>query len=60
MLRTPCYLIVFCNKPVKDYIIDYRQKLGLSHLTQVIHVEFDDTWGGKELFNTIKKNRSTY
>lgn len=59
LLSIPCYLVIYCNDVLKDYIIQTRQRYNLESLTQVIVKEVEDIWAYK-FADKIRENRETY
>lgn len=59
LLQTPCYLVIYCNPPLKDAIQKRREEHGLGHLTKLYVMEFEDLWCAS-LQDQVKKNREVY
>jgi hypothetical protein len=60
LLQTPCYLVIYCNSEMEQYINSTRQQFNLIDLTKIIVIDLEDTWAGINLLNKIKYNRSIY
>lgn len=56
LLRTPCYLVIYCNAPLASHIIAMRQQHGLEGLTKVNVVEVEDLWA-YQFADKIRANR---
>jgi len=59
LLQIPCYLVIYCNPPLKNAIQQQREKHGLGHLTKLYVMEFEDLWCAS-LRDQVKKNRAAY
>jgi hypothetical protein len=59
ILSIPCYLVIYCNKPLEEHIRTIRESKKLLHLTKIIVQEFEDLWC-YSLLEMVKKNRNIY
>jgi len=61
LLKIPCYLIIFCGDSETFEILNNKRNItyGLSNLTKIIKIEFEDLYCYR-LLETVKKNREIY
>jgi len=59
LLETPCYLVIFTDHILYDFICKIRKEIGLDHLTKYIIKDFSDLNVYKYV-DTVKSNREVY
>ena len=59
VLRTPCYLVIYCNEPLKEFIHQERTKYRLEAMTKVVVQEVEELWA-YQFADQIRRNRMTY
>jgi hypothetical protein len=58
LLRTPCYLVIYCNPPLVNHIKE-RRSFYLESLTRIVVREVEDLWA-YQFAEQIRKNRTQY
>jgi hypothetical protein len=59
LLRIPCYLVIYCNKDLEEYIITIRERNKLLILTKIIVKELEELWSYK-FKDKIDNNRKIF
>jgi hypothetical protein len=59
LLAVPCYLVIYCNQPLYDHIVERRRAYHLERVTRVISVEVEDLWA-YSFADKIRTNREVY
>ena len=59
LLRVPCYLVIYCNKDLEEYIVTIRECNKLLQLTKIIVKELEELWSYK-FKDKIDKNREIF
>ena len=59
VLSTPCYLVMYCNEPLKNLILEMRAKYRLEAMTKIVVQEVEELWA-YQFADQIRKNRETY
>ena len=59
LLETPCYLVIFIDHILYNFIYEIRSKIGLDHLTKYIIKDFSELNIYKYV-DTVKSNRQLY
>ena len=57
LLTVPCYLVIYCNAPLEQALLERRASL--AHLTRIVVIEFEDLWC-YSLLDTVRTNRATF
>ena len=59
LLAVPCYLVIYCNQPLYEHIVERRRAYHLESITRVISVEVEDLWA-YQFADQIRANREVY
>jgi hypothetical protein len=59
LLAVPCYLVIYCNQPLYDHIVERRRSYHLESITRVILMEVEDLWA-YQFADKIRANREVY
>lgn len=59
LLAVPCYLVIYCNQPLYDHIVERRRSHHLESITRVILMEVEDLWA-YQFADKIRANREVY
>ena len=59
LLAVPCYLVIYCNQPLYDHIVERRRAYHLESITRVMLVEVEDLWA-YQFADKIRANREVY
>jgi len=59
LLAVPCYLVIYCNQPLYEHIVERRRAYHLESITRVISVEVEDLWA-YQFADKIRANREVY
>ena len=59
LLAVPCYLVIYCNQPLYDHIVERRRSHHLESITRVILMEVEDLWA-YQFADKIRSNREVY
>lgn len=59
LLAVPCYLVIYCNQPLYDHIVERRRSHHLESITRVVLMEVEDLWA-YQFADKIRANREVY
>ena len=59
LLAVPCYLVIYCNQPLYEHIVERRRSHHLESITRVILMEVEDLWA-YQFADKIRANREVY
>lgn len=59
ILSSPCYLVVYCNEPLRELIWEQRKMHHLEQMTKMIVQEVEELWA-YQFADQIRKNREAF